>query len=200
MDKCRNREPSMNKHRQSVVDQRRLLADDRYRHEVYEMLVLNCYRDISIYCARYFKGIEGEEITQEIFLRAWKKLSTFDGRADISTWLFSIAKNQCNQEYRNYKNRRRIRKTFQDNIGYLLHYDAGRSSLDKKTDREQADVIVEGLARLKESDRVLMKLRFTEGHDVKYIADLTGKSKATIQRRLAGGIKRLREWIHDNLD
>ena len=36
-----------------------------------------------------------EEVTQDIFLKLWRVLPTYDGRAALSTWLYTIARNTC---------------------------------------------------------------------------------------------------------
>src|SRR5258708_26820888 len=36
-----------------------------------------------------------EEVTQDIFLKLWKALPAYDGRAAPSTWLYTIARNTC---------------------------------------------------------------------------------------------------------
>ena len=36
-----------------------------------------------------------EEVTQDIFLKLWRALPGFDGRAALSTWLYTIARNTC---------------------------------------------------------------------------------------------------------
>lgn len=38
---------------------------------------------------------EAEDITQEVFVRAYQSMDRFDGRAAIRTWLFKIAHNLC---------------------------------------------------------------------------------------------------------
>ena len=36
-----------------------------------------------------------EEVTQDIFLKLWRALPAYDGRASVSTWLYAIARNSC---------------------------------------------------------------------------------------------------------
>jgi len=36
-----------------------------------------------------------EDVTQEIFLKLWQALPLYDGRASLSTWLYTIARNTC---------------------------------------------------------------------------------------------------------
>jgi RNA polymerase sigma-70 factor (ECF subfamily) len=42
---------------------------------------------------RVATGAEAEELVQEAFLRAWRKLATYDARLRFSTWLFTVARN-----------------------------------------------------------------------------------------------------------
>jgi RNA polymerase sigma-70 factor (ECF subfamily) len=36
-----------------------------------------------------------EEVTQDVFLKVWRALPDYDGRASLSTWLYTIARNTC---------------------------------------------------------------------------------------------------------
>ncbi len=36
-----------------------------------------------------------EEVTQDVFLKLWRALPAYDGRASPSTWLYTIARNTC---------------------------------------------------------------------------------------------------------
>jgi RNA polymerase sigma-70 factor (ECF subfamily) len=49
-----------------------------------------------------------DDLTQETFLRALKALPTFEGRAGVRTWLFSIARRACADHLRSTVRRRRL--------------------------------------------------------------------------------------------
>jgi RNA polymerase sigma factor (sigma-70 family) len=51
---------------------------------------------------------DAEEATQEIFIRAFKGLETFDGRSQPSTWLYSITTHHCLNKIRDAKRRREL--------------------------------------------------------------------------------------------
>ena len=36
-----------------------------------------------------------EEVTQDVFLKLWRALPAYDGRAAVTTWLYAIARNTC---------------------------------------------------------------------------------------------------------
>jgi RNA polymerase sigma-70 factor, ECF subfamily len=42
----------------------------------------------------FLRDREGaEDVTQEVFIKVWRALPTFDGRASMSTWIYAIARN-----------------------------------------------------------------------------------------------------------
>ena len=46
---------------------------------------------------------ESEDLTQEIFLKIFKSLGTFDRRANFQTWLISVSRNLCIDHYRSVR-------------------------------------------------------------------------------------------------
>src|SRR5213076_1008058 len=49
---------------------------------------------------------EAEDLTQDIFLKIFKSLHTFDRRANFQTWLISISRNLCIDHYRSVRKER----------------------------------------------------------------------------------------------
>src|SRR6187401_813630 len=52
------------------------------------------------------KHDEAEDLTQDIFLKIFKALKTFDRRANFQTWLISISRNLCIDHYRSVRKER----------------------------------------------------------------------------------------------
>lgn len=57
---------------------------DRYERRIFRMAVM-MLRDAG----------RAEDVTQDIFLKLWRALPSYDGRAALSTWLYTIARNTC---------------------------------------------------------------------------------------------------------
>lgn len=52
--------------------------------------------ELVAYCYRFFASYpEAEDAVQETMLRAWRNAGSFEGRASLRTWLYSIATNIC---------------------------------------------------------------------------------------------------------
>ncbi len=77
---------------------RELLAKEDYRGS-FERL-LGAYKDKVFHLALSMLRDEtqAEDMTQEIFLRVWKGLPGYDGRASLSTWIYAISRNACYTE------------------------------------------------------------------------------------------------------
>src|SRR5215211_5105105 len=49
---------------------------------------------------------EAEDLTQDVFLKIFKSLHTFDRRANFQTWLVSVSRNLCIDHYRSVRKER----------------------------------------------------------------------------------------------
>src|SRR5687767_1638103 len=49
---------------------------------------------------------EAEDLTQDVFLKIFKSLGTFDRRANFQTWLISVSRNLCIDHYRRVRKER----------------------------------------------------------------------------------------------
>jgi RNA polymerase sigma-70 factor, ECF subfamily len=53
-------------------------------------------REVHVHCHRMLGSVEdAEDLTQEAFLRAWRKRETFEGRSSFRSWMYRIATNAC---------------------------------------------------------------------------------------------------------
>lgn len=147
---------------------------------------------------RYVMGLvrspeEAEDITQETFLRAYRKLSSLEDPARLSPWLYRIATNLSYDRLRRTARRPRPRTLGdgEEAVGELADPSAPR--LDQLIDqREMSACVREYLEDLPDSYRAVILLHDLEGLSNPEIAEMLGISLTTAKIRLHRAREKLR--------
>ncbi|MGH9330696.1 MAG: RNA polymerase sigma factor [Vicinamibacterales bacterium] len=132
------------------------------------------------------KHDEAEDLAQDIFLKIFKALDTFDRRANFQTWIISIARNLCIDHYRSV---RKERETIAREV------DAGEltpASADIGPDRvlEQSDLralLQRALEKLPVALRTAVVLRDLQELSYQEIADRLRLPEGTVKSRINRG-------------
>ncbi len=64
-------------------------------------------------CAQLVSRDQADDVTQEVFLRAYRALPAFRGDSSARTWLLSIARRTCADAVRDLRRRRRLAARFE---------------------------------------------------------------------------------------
>ncbi|MBE5906293.1 MAG: RNA polymerase sigma factor [Lachnospiraceae bacterium] len=135
--------------------------------EVYLLYFDDVYRFALSLCGN---SSLAEEIAQETFFKAFKKIDTFDGRSGIKTWLFTIAKNV-------FLNNVRFQKRFTDPESVpeaVSETDPLSSTTAKETTRQ----IYHVLHLLPDPYKEVFLLRYSGDLSFADIGDVFGKSES----------------------
>jgi len=135
---------------------------------------------------RMYGPDDSEELTQDVFVRAWEKLGTFRGESAFSTWLHRLAVNVILTR-RAERGRRRNR--FSEDERVLASAAARRSSPEAAIDLEGA------LRRLPDGAREVFVLHDVEGYRHEEIAGMLGLATGTSKSQLHRARMALRNWL-----
>jgi RNA polymerase sigma-70 factor (ECF subfamily) len=128
--------------------------------------------------------ITANELTQDVFVKAWENLNSFRGESLFSTWLYKIA---VNESLLNLRKRKRWFSRFK-NFSDLLNFDKKVSiSLSESFDLENA------ISFLPEKARLVFILYDIEGYRHEEIAELLSVKSGTTKAQLHRARKLLRE-------
>jgi RNA polymerase sigma-70 factor (ECF subfamily) len=128
-----------------------------------------------------------EEVTQEVFVKVISRAHQYDGRAEVSSWLFAIAANACRDRRRRD---RRAAVVPLDAIGDLPSGGAGAEA--RLAGREQKAAVRRALEGLSEEQREALVLARYHGLPYAEIARILGISVGAVKTRIFRAVENLR--------
>jgi RNA polymerase sigma-70 factor, ECF subfamily len=141
---------------------------------------------------------DAEDVVQETFLRAYKQLHRFDGRAAFSTWLYRIAANGSLDliRARKTRNERQGSTNNQDNSNWLDRVAAPDPSPERITQSSQiVDLLEPALQQLTEIERTAFVMRHYEGCDIEQIACTLGVKENAAKHSVFRAVQKLRRAL-----
>lgn len=136
---------------------------------------------------------EAEEAAQDVFLKVYKMLGTFEQKAKFSTWLYTIA-------YRTAIDRSR-RKTIEtrsidDDESFVQVADQNaQTPLQVMQQQDLQGQLAAAIDQLKPMDATVISLFYIHENSINEIAEITGLSVSNIKTKL----HRLRETLREQL-
>lgn len=128
-----------------------------------------------------------EELTQDVFVRAWEKLRTFRGESAFSTWLHRLTVNVVLTEKRTRG--RREKRVFPAGELEDLERPGSIPLPGNRLDLEQA------IAALPPGARTVFVLHDIEGYQHEEIAEMSGLAAGTSKAQLFRARRLLREML-----
>jgi len=159
-------------------------GDSRAFEALYRRLVGRVYA----LCLRMARDAQrAEELTQDVFVRAWERLGSFRGESKFTTWLHRLAVNVVLQDGRT-KGRRESREELMEDPGEYL----GRVTVEfpgTRMDLERA------IASLPDGARRVLVLRDVYGYKYDEIAKMQGVALGTVKAQIHRARKMMREKL-----
>ena len=160
--------------------------------ECYDVLMQRYEKDVFAVARGYARSVDDSlDICQNVFLKAYRKLDTFQGRSAFKTWLVSIA----NREGLNWL-RTRSRKTPPNVVDF--------ETVDLPTEGDQEEALLEGertqrvvdsLHLLNQRGRLAVILRYFRDMPICEIAAVLGCSEAVVRNVLFRSVRKLRAAV-----
>jgi RNA polymerase sigma-70 factor (ECF subfamily) len=129
---------------------------------------------------------EAEDLTQEIFIKIFKALHTFDRRANFQTWLISISRNLCIDHYRSVRKERETMAREVD-AADLMPVSKERGPYGQLEQLDLRQLIRRALAELPATLREAVVLRDLKEYSYQEIADQLHLPEGTVKSRINRG-------------
>ena len=132
------------------------------------------------------KHDEAEDLTQDIFLKIFKALATFDRRANFQTWIVSISRNLCIDHYRSVRKERQTIAREVD-AGELQPASPERGPYQAAEHQDLRALLRQALQALPATLRTAVVLRDLQELSYQEIADQLGLPEGTVKSRINRG-------------
>jgi RNA polymerase sigma-70 factor (ECF subfamily) len=157
--------------------------------ECYDVLMQRYEKDVFAIARGYARSVEDSlDICQNVFLKAYRKLDTFQGRSAFKTWLVTIA----NREGLNWL-RTRSRKTPPNVVDFeAVDLPTGGDQEEALLESERAQLVVDSLQVLNQRGRLAVILRYFRDMPIREIAAVLGCSEEVVRNVLHRSVRKLR--------
>ncbi len=149
-----------------------------YKNAVFSM----CYRMV-------YQKQEAEDLSQEVFLKAYRNLGKYNPKMKFSTWILSITKNTC-IDY--------LRKARGEDLPLEEGIKTGQAPISAEEAylyKEQKREIEAAIRSLPEEYRLLIILYHQQGQSYKEISEILNMPMSLVKNRLHRGRKMLKEGL-----
>jgi RNA polymerase sigma-70 factor (ECF subfamily) len=151
--------------------------------------------------SRFFRRREQvEEAAQEVFLKAYTQLDTYEGRGSFEGWLTRIATNTCLNLLRSARRRPELTAAdLSEDEGAWLENNLAVEAAQQQPSIERAvvaaDLAEKVLGTMSEDDRTVLMLMDGEDASVKEVAEATGWSESNVKVKAMRARRRMREAV-----
>jgi RNA polymerase sigma-70 factor (ECF subfamily) len=132
------------------------------------------------------KHDEAEDLTQDIFLKIFKALASFDRRANFQTWIISISRNLCIDHYRSVRKERQTIAREVD-AGDLQPVSSDRGPYAAAEHQDLRVLLRQALQMLPVTLRTAVVLRDLQELSYQEIAERLGLPEGTVKSRINRG-------------
>lgn len=157
---------------------------DQFQKQIYQMVY---YRTNS--------RMDAEDITQDVFLQAYKNIRHLKSSAVFRSWLFRIAVNRVRDFYRKKKFKSLFgfvsmdQETFQETEEMAVD-PAAEQTLQRRDFWRQIEQMLASLSRM---EREVFLLRFFDQLTLKEMGDALGKNQSTIKTHLYRALGKVKD-------
>jgi len=137
---------------------------------------------------------EAEDLTQDIFLKIFKSLKTFDSRANFQTWLISVSRNLCIDHYRSV---RKERETIDRDVdaSELMPVSKTQGQMAMMEQRDRVELLREAMSTLPTTLRTAVLMRDIQELSYHEIAEKLRLPEGTVKSRINRGRNELARQI-----
>lgn len=158
-------------------------GNTEYFSDLYEKYVQKIY---SFIFHKTLHKETAEDLTSQTFLKALEKIKTFNAdKSQFQTWLYTIARNTTYDYFRTHKT--------ETDIDDIWDLDSGDDLIHNADVRIKYEQLQEKMKVLTAEQREILTLRFWQDLSYKEIAQILGKTEASVKMTTLRSVKKIKK-------
>jgi RNA polymerase sigma-70 factor (ECF subfamily) len=130
-----------------------------------------------------------DDVVQEVFIKCWNKLNTFNGKSKLSTWIYRVACNEAIQWIRKNKKEHHLNiyeiGTINHPSNNIFHKDADEISL----------LLEKAILQLPEKQKMVFQLKYFEDLSYKEILIIVGGSIGGLKANYHHAVTKIKAFL-----
>ena len=177
-----------------VVDDAEILSkfqDERTRNEAFNILLKKYQQKIYWHIRRMvIDHDDADDIAQDVFVKVWKNLPGFRADAQLYTWMYRIATNECitflnKKKAKNNVSLDDVDSTLGDTLAASSYFDG-----DKAQRKLQ-----EAILTLPDKQRLVFNMKYYEDMKYEEISDVVGTSVGALKASFHLAVKKIEAFL-----
>jgi len=155
--------------------------------QAYAILVDRYQRAVRAAAARVLGDIHSaEDAAQNAFVKAYQKLGSLRNSSAFGAWILKIARTEAIS----------IQRQKKVHLPLDVRHDCPAAQNNGLLD-EESRLLLNSVMNLPRQEQNVIMLRHFEGHDLRAIADITGRSVGTVSKQLSRAHARLHKQLRE---
>lgn len=139
---------------------------------------------------------DAEEVVQETFLKVFRKIDTFDGRAKFDTWLYRVASNCAMDLLRGRQRHDERQEPIEDEEGTPRPLSGKEPGPERSAwGGELGERIAAAMETLSDSERAAFTLRHRQGMSIGEIGEVLGLGNSAVKHAVYRAVQKMRQEL-----
>lgn len=133
---------------------------------------------------------DADDLTQETFIKVWNSLETFRGDAQLYTWIYRIATNECLNFLKSKKRKFFLPITdISEELSQKIDANAGPNADEIELKLQKA------LLKLPDKQRLVFNMRYYDELKYEEIAEILGTSVGALKASYHHAVKKIEDFL-----
>ena len=165
--------------------------DEKTRNEAFNLLLKKYQQKIYWHIRRMvIDHDDADDLVQDVFIKVWKNLLSFRNDAQLYTWMYRIASNECITFLNKKKQKNNVPL---DDVAYELADTLADSSYFNGDQAQRK--LQEALLTLPEKQRLVFNMKYFDDMKYEEISDVLGTSVGALKASFHLAVKKIEAFL-----